>query len=147
APPPPRTPVPFLSPESPPAPGAVEPTQFFSPQALQFIQQKGLDGPVFNSHNLGGYLAWSLYPRVRIFQDSRLQAYPPEHFRRIIEASASQEAWNSLCAGGDWAVISVPRPNQLAGTGRFPVTEWASVYQDDAMEIVVRGKRTFGHLG
>ena len=138
-----RIPLPLLFTEFRAGRAAVEPPQFFSPQAVAFIQQKGLEGPVFNSHNLGGYLTWSLYPRVRIFQDSRLQAYPPEHFRRIIEASASQEAWNALVAGVDWAVISVRRPNQLAGTGRFPATDWASVYQDDAIEIVVRRKGKF----
>jgi hypothetical protein len=138
-----RIPLPLLFTEFQVGRAAVEPPQFFSPQAIAFIQQKGLEGPVFNSHNLGGYLAWYLYPRVRIFQDSRLQACPPEHFRRIIEASASQEAWNALVAGVDWAVISVTRPNQLAGTGRFPATDWASVYQDDAIEIVVRRKGKF----
>jgi hypothetical protein len=138
-----RIPLPLLFTEFRIGRAAVEPPQFFSPQAIAFLQRAGLEGPVFNSHNLGGYLAWSVYPRVRIFQDSRLQAYPPEHFRRIIEASASQEAWNALVAGVDWAVISVRRPNQLAGTGRFPATEWASVYQDDAMEIVVRRKGRF----
>ena len=138
-----RIPLPLLFTEFRMGRAAVEPPQFFSPGAIAFIKRAGLEGPVFNSHNLGGYLAWSDYPRVRIFQDSRLQAYPPEHFRRIIEASASQEAWNALMASVDWAVISVPRPNQLAGTGRFPATEWASVYQDDAMEIVVRRKGRF----
>jgi hypothetical protein len=138
-----RIPVPLLFTEFQIGRAAVEPPQFFSPEAIAFIQRAGLEGPVFNSHNLGGYLAWSLYPRARIFQDSRLQAYPPEHFRRIIEASASQEAWNALVAGVDWAVISVRRPNQLAGTGRFPATEWASVYQDDVIEIVVRRKGKF----
>jgi hypothetical protein len=138
-----RIPVPLLFTEFHAGRAAVEPALFFSPAAIQFIQQKGLDGPVFNSHNLGGYLAWSLYPRVRIFQDSRLQAYPPDHFRRIIEAAASQEAWNAVVAGVDWAVISVSRPNQLAGTGRFPAADWASVYQDDAMEIVIRRRGKF----
>jgi hypothetical protein len=37
----------------------------------------------------------------------------------------------------------VSRPNQLAGTGRFPAGDWASVYQDDAIEIVVRRKGKF----
>jgi hypothetical protein len=138
-----RIPVPLLFTEFQAGRAAVEPALFFSPAAIQFIQQKGLEGPVFNSHNLGGYLAWSLYPGVRIFQDSRLQAYPPEHFRRIIQASASQEAWDAVVAGVDWAVISVSRPNQLAGTGRFPAADWLSVYQDDAMEIVVRRKGKF----
>jgi hypothetical protein len=117
---------------------AVEPPQFFSRAAIAFIVREGLEGPVFNSHNLGGYLAWELYPRVRIFQDSRLQAYPSEHFRTIIEASALQREWNALIATVDWAVLSVPRPNQLSGAGRFPEGEWRSVFKDDAVEIVVR---------
>ena len=47
----------------------------------------GLSGPVFNSLNLGGYIAWKLYPTARVFQDTRFQAYPPEHFRSTIAAS------------------------------------------------------------
>ena len=110
------------------------------------MQQAGLEGRVFNSHNLGGYIAWSLYPRVRVFQDSRLQAYPAEHFRRIIDASRSQDDWNTLVAGVDWAMISVPRPNQLSGAGRFPAADWATVYLDDAIEIVVRRSGKFARL-
>ena len=117
---------------------AVAPPEFFSADAIAFVHRAGLEGPVFNSHNLGGYLAWELYPRVRVFQDSRLQAYPPEHFRRIIEASASQRDWDALVAGVDWAVLSVPRPNQLSGAGRFPQDQWTTVYLDDAIEIVAR---------
>ena len=125
---------------------AVRPRQFFSAEAVAFISREGLEGNVFNSHNLGGLLAWELYPRVRVFQDSRLQAYPPEHFRSIILASGSQPDWTRLVADVDWAVISVPRPNQLSGHGRFPPTEWGSVYLDDATEIVVRRGSRYSHL-
>ena len=99
---------------------AVEPRQFFSRDAVAFVKRVGLEGPVFNSHNLGGYLAWTLYPQVRVFQDSRLQAYPPEHFRGIILASQSQQEWNVLVADADWAVLSVPRPESTLR--RWPVS-------------------------
>jgi hypothetical protein len=46
----------------------------------------------------------------------------------------------------DWAVVSVPRPNQLSGHGRFPQSQWSSVYQDDAIEIVVRRRGRYSHL-
>jgi hypothetical protein len=141
-----RIPVPMLFTEFRVGGAAVEPEQFFSPRAMAFARQSGLEGPVFNSHNLGGYVAWSLYPRARVFQDSRLQAYPPEHFRRIIAASGSQDAWNALVQGLDWAIVSVPRPNQLSGTGRFPTADWATVYLDDAIEIVVRRNGKYGGL-
>jgi hypothetical protein len=125
---------------------AVEPEQFFSREAVAFMTRNRLEGPVFNSHNLGGYLAWTRYPEVRIFQDSRLQAYPPEHFRAIIQAYESQSDWNALVAGVDWAVLSVPRPNQLSGDGRFPVSEWGTVFEDAAMEMVVRRSGRYGGL-
>lgn len=141
-----RIPVGLLATEMKAGTEALEPRQFFSPGAVAYVRRSGLEGPVFNSHNLGGYLAWTLYPGVRIFQDSRLQAYPADHFRAILDAYPSQDAWNALAAGVDWAVLSVPRPNQLSGAGRFPSAEWTTVYRDEAMEIVVRRGGAYGHL-
>ena len=123
---------------------AVEPPQFFSRDAIDFARRSGLSGPVFTSVNLGGYVAWKMYPAARVYQDTRFQAYPAEHFRSTIAASESQSAWDRAVAGADWAVVSVPRPNQLSGVGRFPVSDWRSVYQDDAVEIVVRRAGKFG---
>jgi hypothetical protein len=100
---------------------------------------------VFNSHNLGGYLAWTMYPDVRIFQDGRLQAYPADHFRAILEAR-DQAQWDALVSGVDWAVLSPPRANELSGVGRFQPDEWATVFRDQAMEIMVRRQGAFGAL-
>jgi hypothetical protein len=126
--------------------GGAHPDVVFSAPALAFARAEGLDGPVFNSHNLGGWLAWTMYPEVRVFQDSRLQAYPPEHFRAILEASRSQPAWDAVVSGVDWAVLSVPRPNALSGAGRFPLDAWASVYEDEAVEILVRRNGRYAGL-
>lgn len=126
--------------------GTLHPPSVFSPSAERFIRDEQLTGPVFNSHNLGGWLAWTQYPAVRIFQDSRLQAYPPDHFRRILDASRSQAAWDDLLEGLDWAVLSRARENILSGAGRFPVNSWASVFFDDAIEIVVRRDGRYAEL-
>jgi hypothetical protein len=123
--------------------GSLHPPAIFSPGAIAFVRDAGLSGPVFNSNNLGGWIEWTLSPGVRTFQDSRLQAYPPEHFRRILDASRSQPAWDALVAGVDWAMLSTPRPNALSGAGRFPTPEWAMVFWDDAIEIVVRRSGRF----
>jgi hypothetical protein len=125
---------------------AVAPPLFFSPGLPAFVKATGLRGPVFNSMNLGGYLAWELYPDTRIFQDGRLQAVPPGHFLSIIRASRSQPEWNTLAAAVDWAVLSLPRPNQLSGAGQFPAAEWASVFWDEAVEVLVRRGGRFGPL-
>jgi hypothetical protein len=117
---------------------AIEPAAFFSPRAIAFIRSEGLRGHLFNSNNLGGYLAFNLYPDARIFQDSRFQSYPPDHFRSILRASESPQLWTALVAGVDWAVLSRPRPDALSGVGRFPPAEWTTVFQDEAIEVVVR---------
>jgi hypothetical protein len=88
--------------------------------------------------NLGGFLAWELYPQVQIFQDARLQAVPPEHFLAILKASRDPNDWEALLQGIDWAVISLPRPNELSGAGHFPDATWATVFEDQAVRVVVR---------
>jgi hypothetical protein len=120
---------------------ALMPPEFFSEPAMQFARDHHLSGPVFTSMNLGGFVAWELYPSAQVFVDSRLQAYPPEHFRAIIEASKDQQLWDAITAGVDWAVVSRPRVNQLSGVGHFNPPEWRSVYRDRAVEIYVRQPR------
>jgi hypothetical protein len=119
---------------------AIAPKSFFSPDAIAYARSTGLKGNVFNSNNLGGYVAWMLYPDVRIFQDSRLQAYPPEHFLSVLVATQSEADWDVLVADVDWAILSVPRPNQLSGVGRFRQDEWTAVFNDGVVEIVVRSQ-------
>ena len=88
-------------------------------------------------------LWWHL---ARIFQDSRLQAYPASHFRAIIDASRSTDAWAGLTRGVDWAVLSLPRVNELSGVGRFDPAAWGTACRDRAIEIVVRRNGAHGAL-
>ncbi len=117
---------------------AVAPPEFFPAGLGRTLSGLELEGPVFNSMNLGGYLAWEMYPQARTFQDSRLQAVPPDHFLRILAASRDPAAWEQLVAGVEWAVISLPRTNELSGAGHFPDSRWAPVFEDQAVRVVVR---------
>jgi hypothetical protein len=103
---------------------AIAPASFFSTRAIEFARAEGLDGPLFNSNNLGGFLAWSLFPPPRIFQDSRFQAYPRAHWPAIQRAERSPAAWEQLVAGVDWAMLSVARPVPLSGVGQFSRTKY-----------------------
>jgi hypothetical protein len=125
--------------------GEIFPEPFFSSRAITFARERGLSGPVFNSNNLGGWLAWELYPQVRVFQDSRMQASPPQHVQRILE-STSQSSWDALVSGVDWAVLSTPRQNQLSGAGYFPSANWATVFWDEAVEVLVRRNGRYASL-
>jgi hypothetical protein len=136
-----RVPLPAMVGEVGTGRAALMPPEFFSEPAMQFARDRHLSGPVFTSMNLGGFVAWELYPSAQVFVDSRLQAYPPEHFRAIIEASKDPQRWAAITAGVDWAVVSLPRVNELSGVGHFNPPEWHSVYRDRAVEIFVRRSR------
>lgn len=125
---------------------ALAPVEIIPRGGVAFARRSGLSGPLFNSNNLGGYVTFAMYPEARVFQDSRLQAYPADHFRDIMTAYRSQARWNELVAGVDWAMLSVPRANELSGAGRFPASDWATVYFDDASEILVRRGGRFAGL-
>ena len=135
-----RVPVPAMVGELRVGRHALMVPEFFSAPAMQFARDRHLSGPVFTSMNLGGFVAWELYPSAQVFVDSRLQAYPPEHFRTIIEASKDQQAWQAITAGVNWAVLSLPRVNQLSGVGQFRAPEWRVVFEDQSTQIIVRQK-------
>lgn len=115
---------------------ALAPKEYFSSDAIDFIRANGLTRPMFNSMNLGGYLDWKLGGQT--FIDSRLQAAPRELFVRLTEASADQDKWNALVKDVDWAVVSVARPNDISGVGKFDAPEWITVFKDPAVQILVR---------
>lgn len=106
--------------------------------AAEFIREAGLDGRVFNGFRDGGHLAFAL-PQLPIFQDARVQAYPPEFFARQEEAERSSEAFATFLREQEveWALTSrVKEP--LTGHGLLGGPEWALVHWDAASEIWVR---------
>lgn len=125
---------------------ALTPPAVFSEPAMRFAREHGLAGPAFTSMNLGGFVAWELYPSARVFLDSRLQAYPASHFRTVMAASRDPDVWAKVTAAMDWAVVSTPRVNDLSGVGQFREPEWGSAYQDGVIQIVVRRSGPYGRL-
>ena len=141
-----RVPIPDLVRSLDAGSASLTPPALFSTPAMAFARERGLSGPVFTSLNLGGYVIWELYPSALVFQDARLQAYPAAHFRAIMDASRSRTDWDAITAGVDWAVLSLPRVNELSGVGQFNPVEWGSAYRDEAIEIVVRRSSKYGAL-
>jgi hypothetical protein len=62
-----------------------------------FVKQHGISGPVFNNFDVGDYLIYHLYPDIRVFVDSRPEAYPPAFFQEeLLPAFESREGWLRL---------------------------------------------------
>jgi hypothetical protein len=115
---------------------ALAPPEYFSEGAVAFIRANGITAPMFNSLNLGGFLDWKLGGQT--FVDSRLQAVPPEFLVALTDASGDPEKWRALVKNVNWAVLSLARPNDISGVGKFNAPEWFPVFQDRAVEILAR---------
>jgi hypothetical protein len=46
--------------------------------AVDFIEEQGLEGNIFNVQTFGDYLVWRLWPKQRSFFDGRVHVYGPE---------------------------------------------------------------------
>ena len=108
-------------------------------RAAAFVEAEALDGPHFNALRDGGYLEWAL-PRVPAFIDARLEAYPPELWRRLEGVEHARPAFFALLADyhADWAIASRVA-EALNGYGLFhDPARWALVHWDEASEVYLR---------
>jgi len=63
-------------------------------EAVDFIKQNNLRGPLFNNFDIGSFLIWKLYPQERVFVDGRPEAYSVEFFETIYKPMQAQpELW------------------------------------------------------
>jgi hypothetical protein len=115
---------------------ALAPKEYFSEDAVAFIRANDMKAPMFNSLNLGGYLDWKLAGQT--FIDSRLQAVPRGFLVALTDAASDPTKWSALVKDVDWAVVSLARPNDISGVGKFNAPEWFPVFRDRAVEIFVR---------
>ncbi len=106
--------------------------------AAKAARALGLNGRVFPSWDLSGFVEWAL-PESPVYADPRLLAYPPEVFTALSAADESQPAFDALMDEHQvaWAFRS-HRVLRMSGIGRFPRERWALLYWDEAASLYVR---------
>lgn len=106
-----------------------------------FLEQHPPPGRMWNSFNFGGYFAYALAPRIRVFIDGRNDTVYSEAFfrdatRAATDAGAFYEQAQRWRIG--FAVVAWNGPSD--GTFRFlhGAPGWALVYFDDSGAVYVR---------
>jgi hypothetical protein len=112
----------------------------FPIEAVNFIEQNKLTGPIFNQYNWGGYLIWRLYPRERVFIDGRSDVYG------LIEDSVVKAYLTTYTGAADWRepldryhvrmVLIEPDAPVVAQLSRDPA--WKKLYEDRQAIIYFR---------
>ncbi|HAU07818.1 MAG: hypothetical protein A2568_03475 [Candidatus Yanofskybacteria bacterium RIFOXYD1_FULL_44_17] len=65
--------------------------------AVNFIKQNNIRGPVFNNFDIGSFMIWKMWPDEKVFVDGRPEAYGVDFFEKIYKPmQESPETWARL---------------------------------------------------
>jgi hypothetical protein len=106
-------------------------------EAVRFIRDNNLPGPMFNSYNWGGYLIWHLYPDYPVFIDGRTDLYDDEFIREYVKVTLARPGWREVLDRYEVNFILIESDSILAAF-LAEGDEWQSVYVDTIATIFLR---------
>ena len=110
----------------------------FPVEAVHYLRQHPLPGPMLNSYGFGGYLIWAGVPRQGVFIDGRGDLYERTgvfaDFRRIVDLTPETQP---LLRRYNVQSCLLQRSTPLA-TLLTADQHWTRVYQDDVAEMFIR---------
>lgn len=115
-----------------------------SNKPADFILKNNLKGPIFNNYDIGGYLAYSVFPREKLFIDNRPEAYSEDFLENEFLASLKNEtAWERVEEKYNPNIIFFFRHDQVDGAQKFLFNRvrdenWIPVFVDKFTLIFVK---------
>ena len=112
--------------------------------ALEFLLRENLQGPIFNTFDVGSYLIYALYPRERVYVDNRPEAYPATFFAEdYFPILVDDEKWRRSLDAHRFNAIVVNPSGRSAAAENFTVRrmldpDWAAVFFDKDILILAR---------
>lgn len=112
--------------------------------AAEFITQNNLKGPIFNNYDIGGYLAYSVFPQEKLFIDNRPEAYSENFLQNEFLASLKNESvWQRVSEKYNFNIIFFYRHDQIDGAQKFLFNrvkdeKWIPVFVDNFVLIFVK---------
>ncbi|HEY8924324.1 MAG TPA: hypothetical protein VIU64_08080, partial [Polyangia bacterium] len=107
---------------------------------IDWLEARGLRDRLYNDLEVGSYLTWRGWPRYPVFQDPRINAYPPEWHAFFRRTDLDAASWDALLGrfGVRAALVSFPTVNPRATL--FDPRRWALVHRTrDALVFAARG--------
>ena len=106
--------------------------------AIRWLDAHQLRDHLYNDLEVGSVLAWDGWPRHRVFQDPRINAYPAEFHALLRRPDLDRTTWEAfqLRFATTAALITYPDVNPRAGL--FDPDLWALVYRTNEALVFVR---------
>jgi len=106
--------------------------------AVSFVAQSSVRGPVLSPDYWGGYLIYRLYPRNKVVIDDRHDFYGEPFLRSYLTMMHVEPGWEDFLKWRSTCLV-LPRTAALSAVlSKMP--EWKPVYSDDVAIVFVRSQ-------
>jgi len=106
-------------------------------QAVEFIKEEQLPGPIFNSYNWGGYLIFKLWPDYPVYIDGRTDLYDDTFIRRYLGVMVADEGWEQILVDDNINLVLVEN-NSIIDKFLKQDADWVEQYRDGMAVIFAR---------
>jgi len=106
--------------------------------AVSFVEQSGLRGPVIAPDYWGGYLIYRLYPNNKVVIDDRHDFYGEPFLRSYLTMMHAEPGWDAFLKWRGSGLVLPKSAGLSAVLSKTP--EWKSVYSDDVAIVFVRSQ-------
>ena len=109
-----------------------------------FFKQTGIQGPIFNNYDIGGYLIYNFFPQERVFVDNRPESYSVSFFKETyVPMQEKEELWEEMDKKYGFNVIYFYRHDFTPWAQPFLIERikdlaWAPVFVDNYVLILLK---------
>lgn len=101
----------------------------FPAGAVAYLRRHRTVGPMLNSYDWGGYLIWTLYPRVRVYVDGRPDMYGDRFMDQFVRTWQAQAGWRQALVKRGVRLVLV-EPSSGLGKALARAGGWRIAYRD-----------------
>lgn len=119
-------------------------TEEMAREAFDFVSDNGIEGPMFNTYSLGGYLLYRGSPQRKVFIDGRNVDYGYDFLKAALDARYDRGIFDELAMqyGFTHAIIEYNAGKQSEGPLDFDFLnthpDWSLVFIDDSVAVYLR---------
>ncbi len=106
-------------------------------EAVNYLEQHGVRGPILSPDYWGGYLIYRLTPTQKVVVDDRHDFYGEQFLKSYLKMMHIERGWQDFLREHEASCILLPRDAALANV-LLETREWKQIYSDDVAIAFVR---------
>lgn len=112
-------------------------------KAMDYVNENDLPGPIFNNFDIGSYIIYRSYPKLKVFVDGRPEAFPKDFFSNVyIPVQSDYEKFKQLNKEINFNTIIFSHTDQTPWGASFLKSilkdqDWKLVFIDNFIVVLV----------